>query len=159
MKAYFKSIPTPMGEFTFAVNEQGAVIGTAFGNLEMLQSRCAADEFSADASRTAAVAKEIVDYLGGRRREFNVAVAPKGTAFQQRVWQALLAIPYGETRTYGKIAEELGTGMRAVGGACGANPVALLVPCHRVVGKNGHLTGFAFGVTTKQRLLELEGAL
>ena len=158
MKAYFQSMNTPVGAFTFAVNEQGAVVGTAFGGLEALKDRCEADAFIADATRTAAAAKEITRYLDGKSRHFGVAVAPKGTAFQQRVWQALLAIPYGETRTYGQIAEELQTGMRAVGGACGANPVALLVPCHRVVGKRGHLTGFAFGIDTKQRLVELEGA-
>lgn len=158
MKVYAHSLITPMGEFSFAVNDQGAVIGTAFGDLKALQSRCDADEFIPDTVRTGAAAREISDYLDGRLTHFSTPVAPKGTAFQQRVWQALLAIPYGETRTYGMIAEELKTGMRAVGGACGANPVALIVPCHRVVGKRGHLTGFAFGIDTKQRLLELEGA-
>ena len=158
MKAYHHSMPTPLGEFTFAVNAEDAVIGTAFGGLDALRNRCEAAEFIADDKRTATAAGEIASFLNGNRRRFSLAVSLQGTAFQQRVWQALLEIPYGETRTYSQIAEALKTGVRAVGGACGANPAALVVPCHRVIGKRGHLTGFAFGVATKQRLLELEGS-
>lgn len=158
MKAYCHSMSTPIGEFTFAVDDQGAVIGTAFGGLKALAGRCRGAEFTEDSRRTASAAREISAYFKGGSHRLRIPVAPKGTPFQQRVWQALLTIPYGETRTYGEIAEMLQTGVRAVGGACGANPVALLVPCHRVVGKNGNLTGFAFGVDLKHRLLELERA-
>jgi len=83
---------------------------------------------------------------------------PEGTPFQQRVWQALSRIPYGETRTYGEIALEVGTsrGARAVGGACNKNPIWIAVPCHRVLGSNGSLTGYAYGTGVKQQLLTLE---
>jgi AraC family transcriptional regulator of adaptative response/methylated-DNA-[protein]-cysteine methyltransferase len=85
----------------------------------------------------------------------------RATAFQQRVWKALLAIPRGQTRTYAQIAEAIGSpsAVRAVGTACGANPLALVVPCHRVVGSSGRLTGYRWGVSRKQHLLEMEHAV
>ena len=83
-------------------------------------------------------------------------LAPRGTAFQRRVWGALLAIPYGETRTYGELAAELGSSPRAVGAAVGRNPISVIVPCHRVLGADGSLTGYAGGLARKQALLELE---
>ncbi len=98
------------------------------------------------------------EYFAGLRQEFDIPLAPKGTAFQQAVWDALLDIPYGETRSYGEIAAQLGkpNASRAVGGACHNNPIAILIPCHRVVGKNGSLTGYAGGLSTKEYLLSLE---
>ncbi|MPV35625.1 methylated-DNA--[protein]-cysteine S-methyltransferase [Georgenia subflava] len=104
-------------------------------------------------------ARELTEYFAGTRRAFTVPVRPRGTAFQQEVWRALMRIPYGQTRTYGQIAHELGLGpraVRAVGAANGRNPVAILVPCHRVVGADGALTGYVGGVETKQLLLDLE---
>lgn len=102
--------------------------------------------------------QQLQQYLDGMRRLFTVPVAPDGTDFSQRVWQALLDIPYGETRSYGQIASALGMpgGARAVGNACGKNPIGILIPCHRVIGSNGALTGFAGGIHRKQQLLELE---
>lgn len=104
-------------------------------------------------------AAEVIEYLAGKRREFTVPVKAKGTPFQQKVWAALQQIPYGETRTYGQIALEVGSskGARAVGMACNRNPVLLLIPCHRVVGSTGKLVGFAAGLSTKEWLLTLEG--
>ena len=86
----------------------------------------------------------------------NLPLAPRGTAFQRRVWNALLAIPYGETRTYGELAAELGSSPRAVGSAVGKNPISVIVPCHRVVGADGSLTGYAGGLDRKRALLALE---
>ena len=86
----------------------------------------------------------------------DVPLAPRGTAFQRRVWDALLAIPYGETRTYGELAAELGSSSRAVGSAVGRNPISVIIPCHRVLGADGSLTGYAGGLARKQALLELE---
>jgi methylated-DNA-[protein]-cysteine S-methyltransferase len=83
-------------------------------------------------------------------------MAPKGSAFQLRVWQALREIPVGETRSYGELAKGLGSSARAVGRANATNPICVIVPCHRVIGANGDLTGFAFGVEIKQWLLEIE---
>ena len=103
-------------------------------------------------------AAELAEYFAGTRREFTLPLAPAGTPFQQAVWEALRTIPYGETRTYGQLAAAVGKpkASRAVGGACHCNPIAILQPCHRVVGSTGKLTGYAYGVEMKQYLLELE---
>lgn len=103
-------------------------------------------------------AEQLREYLEGHRRVFEVALDLRGTAFQRAVWAALREIPYGTTRTYGEVAEAIGNSKaaRAVGAACGANPVAIVAPCHRVVGRGGGLGGYAGGVELKQRLIELE---
>jgi methylated-DNA-[protein]-cysteine S-methyltransferase len=99
-------------------------------------------------------------YFAGERREFDLPLDLRGTPFQQRVWAALRRIPHGETRSYGQLARSLGQpqAARAVAAAIGANPVAVVVPCHRVIGKDGTLTGFAGGLAMKRKLLELEQA-
>ncbi len=104
-------------------------------------------------------AKEIEEYLAGERKSFDIPYRLIGTEFQKKVWAALEKIPYGETRSYSEIAEAIGCGKasRAVGGACRKNPIAIIVPCHRVVGKSGALTGFAGGLEIKRKLLEAEG--
>lgn len=104
-------------------------------------------------------AVEVAEYLTGKRREFKIPVKAKGTPFQEKVWAALQRIPFGETRSYGQMAREVGSpkGARAVGMACNRNPVLLLIPCHRVVGSTGKLVGFAAGLPTKEWLLRLEG--
>ena len=101
---------------------------------------------------------QLEEYLAGERTEFDVPLCPRGTPFQQKVWQTLQTIPYGQTRSYGEIAEQIGRpkACRAVGMANHANPILVLIPCHRVVGKNGSLTGYTAGLELKQRLLELE---
>lgn len=105
--------------------------------------------------------EELGEYLAGARRSFTVALDPAGTPFQLQVWRALTGIPYGETRTYGAQAEAVGrpSAVRAVAAANGRNPLSIVVPCHRVIGANGSLTGYAGGLEVKRRLLELEGAL
>lgn len=104
------------------------------------------------------VVNQLGEYFQGLRSEFDLPLAPAGTAFQQRVWQRLQAIPHGQTRTYGEIAAQLDNpkGARAVGAAIGRNPIAIIVPCHRVIGSGGTLTGFAGGLSNKQWLLEHE---
>ena len=97
-------------------------------------------------------------YFAGETPEALPKLAPRGTAFQQKVWQALLQIPRGETITYGALAKTLGSHARAVGGAVGRNPISILIPCHRVIGADGSLTGYAGGTERKKRLLKLEGA-
>ena len=103
-------------------------------------------------------AAQFLEYLGGIRRSFDFPMFFSGTAFQLRVWNALLEIPYAQTRTYGEIAAAIGSPVaaRAVGMACSRNPIWIAVPCHRVVGKGQLLTGYAGGLDLKQRLLELE---
>lgn len=101
---------------------------------------------------------EVREYLDGNRMDFDIPVNVSGTPFQKRVWDALCRIPYGETRTYGEIARAVGSprGARAVGMACGQNPVMILIPCHRVIGSTGKLVGFAGGLSMKESLLKLE---
>lgn len=102
--------------------------------------------------------RQLEAFAAGAVREFDLPLAPQGSAFQQRVWQAISAIPAGETRSYGDLASALGTAPRAVGGACGRNPIPLIVPCHRVLGRgwSGGYTGGA-GLDTKRALLAFEG--
>ena len=104
--------------------------------------------------------KELADYMDGSLKEFSMPVDLHGTSFQQEVWNALQQIPYGVTKNYAEIAELIGKtkAVRAVGGAIGANPILIVVPCHRVIGKNGKLTGFRGGLEMKERLLLLEEA-
>ena len=105
-------------------------------------------------------ARQLGEYFAGQRQTFSVPLDFHGTTFQQAVWQRLLAIPYGETRSYGQLAAELGkpSAVRAVGAANGRNPISIIAPCHRVIGQNGSLTGFAGGLEVKARLLALESA-
>lgn len=108
-----------------------------------------------------ACAEQLTDYFAARRRSFELPLAAHGTPFQQSVWSALARIPYGELRSYRDIAQAIGNpaAVRAVGAANGRNPLPIVVPCHRVIGSNGTLTGFAAGLAAKSYLLRLEGAL
>ncbi len=160
MTHYFSTFATPLGDFSVAVDATGAVAATAFGGQAALRSRFEPDQLLADKTKAgAAVREQVLAYFAGRRREFDLPLAPAGTAFQQRVWTALRAIPFGETRSYGELAARLGSAPRAIGRANATNPVCLIVPCHRVIGADGSLTGFAFGEDLKHRLLAHEGAL
>lgn len=105
-----------------------------------------------------AAAEQLAAYFAGELTEFDFAFELRGSDFQRRVWQALLTIPYGETRSYGKIAAQIGApgSARAVGLANGHNPIAIVVPCHRVIGANGNLTGYGGGLDRKRTLLEME---
>ncbi len=104
--------------------------------------------------------KELNEYFSRQRKTFSVALDMRGTHFQKQVWEALLAIPYGETRSYSQIANQVGNpkATRAVGAANGQNPIPIIVPCHRVIGANGKLTGFGGGLEMKDQLLALEGS-
>jgi methylated-DNA-[protein]-cysteine S-methyltransferase len=159
MNLYTETFRTPFGPFSVAVNETGAVAGTAFGNLESLRTRLPDFHVIRENHLSHAVREQVLAYFAGKRRDFNLPLAPVGTEFQQRVWTALRAIPFGETRSYGELARALGSSPRAVGRANATNPICLVVPCHRVIGADGSLTGFAFGEEIKRRLLEHEGAM
>lgn len=106
--------------------------------------------------------RQLAAYLGGQLQEFSVPLDPHGTGFRRAVWDQALRIPYGHTVTYGELASRLGQGRsasRAVGNALGANPLPILIPCHRVLGSNGQLTGYSGGLAIKTRLLRIEGSL
>jgi methylated-DNA-[protein]-cysteine S-methyltransferase len=111
-----------------------------------------------EAARFAAVTRQLAEYFAGERSTFSLALAMEGSEFQRSVWRALVAIPYGETLSYGELARRVGSVARAVGMANGANPLPIVVPCHRVIGSDGSLTGFGGGLAVKRALLELEGA-
>ena len=102
--------------------------------------------------------QQLNEYFAGQRKQFSIALDMRGTRFQKNVWDALLAIPFGETRSYGQLAKQLGNpkASRAVGAANGRNPLSIIVPCHRVIGSSGKLTGFAGGLEVKAHLLSLE---
>lgn len=107
---------------------------------------------------TGKAAEQLNEYLAGRRKEFDIPLSPEGTEFQQAVWKALMEIPYGATRSYGQIAKSIGKprACRAVGMANNRNPIAILIPCHRVIGSCGKLTGYAGGLDIKEKLLDIE---
>ena len=162
MHLHASTFDTPCGPFSVAVTASGQVVATAFGELPALRSRLPEKYhlIGDTLGVTAPVQREVAEFFSGRRRVFSVPMAAQGTAFQKRVWAELAAIPFGQTRSYGQLATALGQSgaSRAVGRANAANPLALLVPCHRVIGADGDLGGFAFGAAIKQHLLTHEGA-
>jgi methylated-DNA-[protein]-cysteine S-methyltransferase len=141
---------TPMGRLSIGSNGH-AITRIAFGPVELEGIRKATE-------LTNRASNELQEYLAGRRTSFDLPLEPVGTAFQKRVWEALLRIPYGETRTYAQVAAMVGSpnGQRAVGAANNRNPIPILIPCHRVIGANGNLVGYAWGLPIKQFLLDLE---
>lgn len=149
---------TPLGDFTIACNERAEIVATAFGNRSVLQTRLGPARLVAGDDVCAASRAAVLAYFAGARRKFSLPLAATGSAFQHRVWAALREIPFGETRSYGALARELDSSPRAVGRGNATNPICLIVPCHRVIGADGSLTGFAFGEELKRRLLEHEGA-
>jgi methylated-DNA-[protein]-cysteine S-methyltransferase len=138
---------TPIGELTVS-EEDGAIVALDWGR-------------GRDQTRTpllAAAVSQLQDYFDGARSGFDLPLSPHGSAFQLRMWEALRAIPPGETRSYGELARALGNSARAIGQACGANPIPILIPCHRVLGAAGALAGYSGGEgpATKLWLLEHE---
>lgn len=155
----FKTIKTPVGKLKIhSQNKQLVAIEwqdekRVIKHLED-SVECRSDSFLDE------VESQIQEYFTGQRTQFSVDMKPIGTDFQKRVWNALREIPFGETKSYGEIASEIGSpkSSRAVGAANGKNPLSIVVPCHRVIGANGKLTGFAGGLDVKQKLLKLEGS-
>jgi methylated-DNA-[protein]-cysteine S-methyltransferase len=155
------NLPTPVGEFTVAVNENGALVAAIFADEQALAPLIGPDATLApSAARTAPALAELHAYFAGKLRAFTLPLAPVvGTPHRRRVWQALTRIPFGTTWSYARLAEETASVARAVGSANGANPISVVVPCHRVIGADGSLTGYAGGLERKRWLLRHEGAL
>lgn len=146
------SFPSPVGTLTaFAVNN--AVVALEWGKPEPSEQT--------PTDLLATVRSQMNAYFDGKLERFNLPLSPVGTEFQRRVWTAMAEIPYGQTQTYGELADAVGGVARAVGGACGMNPIPIILPCHRVVGRGGKLTGFSGGAgpESKAFLLKLEGAM
>lgn len=166
MTFYYQRISSPIGDLGLVVDEDDRLVRIAF-LAEVSEPLAAAieryfepsDDLVEDATRGAVAKTQLAEYFAGERREFDLELAPRGTPFQQRVWQDLLDIPAGQTRTYSEIARRLGRpgAARAVGRANATNPIPIIVPCHRVIGADGTLTGYAGGLPIKQGLLEIEG--
>jgi methylated-DNA-[protein]-cysteine S-methyltransferase len=154
----YKMMPSPVGQLKLVASDTG-LAAILWENDDPKRVRL--DIVGEDPSHPVLVETErqLREYFAGKRKTFNVKMEFAGTAFQRQVWKALLAIPFGETRSYGDIARALGNpaAVRAVGAANGKNPISIIAPCHRVIGANGKLTGFAGGLEAKARLLALEG--
>ena len=146
----FYSYPTPLGHLTIA-SDGASITGLAFGERDYPGSR-------RPTGLTNRAANEAQEYLAGKRRDFDLPLAPAGTDFQKRVWRALLDIPYGQTRSYSEVAAAIGkpAACRAIGGANNKNPIPLFIPCHRVINADGGIGGYASGLRIKRWLLDLE---
>ncbi len=153
---YFSTFETPLGEFSVAVDPTQRLVAAVFGGRATIRSRVPQGPLVEDRSRTADARAQLKDWFRGKRQDISLPLAPAGSAFQHRVWSALVSIPYGQTRSYGVIAKALRTSARAVGRANATNPICVVVPCHRVIGADGSLTGYAYGEDRKKALLELE---
>ncbi len=157
MAEYWDRITSPICDLTVVVDANGVVLRILLVDDESLPDPGGAERHPV---RCEEVTRQLSEYLAGRRRSFSLSVDPGGTDFQRRVWAAVGEIPYGRTSTYGAVAERLGDPktVRAVGRANGANPIPIVIPCHRVVGADGNLVGYGGGLPLKSALLELEGA-
>lgn len=157
MSLAHKTMPSPVGELKLVASDKG-LVAVLWPNDR--PRRVPLDETIVDNQHPILIETErqLHDYFAGHRRRFTLPLDMHGTPFQRDVWNALLAIPYGETRSYAQLANQLGNprATRAVGAANGRNPVSIIVPCHRVIGSSGTLTGFAGGVAVKAQLLKLE---
>ena len=149
-------INTPIGEIRTAA-ENGALIGLWFTGQKYYPVQVGTWVNNQDYSVFESLRDWLSDYFAGRCPGQAIELNPGGTDFQRSVWEALLRIPYGHVTTYGEIAKQLGCkSARAVGGAVGHNPISILIPCHRVIGSNGNITGYAGGIDKKRALLKME---
>ncbi len=157
---YYTRFETPLCEIILAGNEKGLSrlhLNTGKGKRDFKISK----EWNLNHSFFAEPIKQIKAYFDGNRKEFNVTLNPQGTAFQKKVWHELSGIAYGDLRTYKDIAKAVGNenASRAVGMANSKNPIPLIIPCHRVIGSNGKLTGFAHGLAIKKKLIDFENPI
>lgn len=155
MQVHYTYFPSPIGDLLLAgAGEQLSLIGFPEGKGRMRH----AEVWLPDDSAFGEVKRQLAAYFGGELTCFTLPLSPRGTAFQQQVWEALRTIPYGQTRSYGEVARQIGKpqASRAVGAANGRNPLPIVIPCHRVIGSTGTLTGFGGGLEAKAVLLRLE---
>ena len=157
MSLLYKTMSSPVGELTLVANES-ALAAILWENDKPTRVRLGPMSAVTSAPILYQAEEQLNEYFAGTRTRFELALNFVGTEFQRKVWAALLTIPFGETRSYSDIALQIGNAnaVRAVGAANGKNPISIVAPCHRVIGKSGDLTGFAGGVETKRILLELE---
>lgn len=162
----YATVDSPLGELLLVGEKAAGPVGVALASLSLPGQKGRAvvqDGWTREPGAFTGIAAQLREYFEGRRTRFDIPYADgRGTDFQRRVWAALDDVPYGETVSYGQIAERVGAsgaGVRAVGTAIGRNPLLVVRPCHRVIGADGALRGYAGGLERKERLLGLEGAL
>ncbi len=157
MSLAYKTMDSPVGKLKLVASGKG-LVAVLWENDEPLRVRLGEQVKEEGHPILLQAERQLGEYFAGQRMSFSVPIDLGGTPFQKNVWDALLAIPFGETRTYGELARRLGNpkASRAVGAATGKNPISIIVPCHRVIGSTGRLTGFAGGLEAKARLLTLE---
>ena len=158
MRYEYTLMPSPVGELTL-VARAGKLSAVLWEQERANRVRLGPLHEANDNPVLLETQRQLREYFAGSRNRFELELDFTGTAFQQQVWQALLTIPFGETRSYSQIAQQIGNpkAVRAVGAANGRNPISIIAPCHRVIGASGELTGFAGGLQAKQYLLALEG--
>ena len=157
MKLFFKEISSPVGKLKLVANDK-ALVAILWEEEKIGRVRLTQMELSNKHPVLIDTETQLKEYFNGKRKTFDLRLDPIGTEFQNKVWRALREIPFGETCSYGELAKKLGSpkASRAVGAANGKNPISIVVPCHRVIGQNGKLTGFAGGLDKKEILLKLE---
>jgi methylated-DNA-[protein]-cysteine S-methyltransferase len=155
----YKRMPSPVGTLTLVASDHG-LAAVLWENDRPRRVRLNLEAEAHGHPVLVEAERQLAEYFAGRRKQFTVKLDVAGTPFQRQVWNALLTIPFGETRSYRQIANQIGNprAVRAVGAANGRNPLSIVAPCHRVIGSSGALTGFAGGLDVKARLLALEGA-
>jgi methylated-DNA-[protein]-cysteine S-methyltransferase len=153
--SYFSMVESPVGPLTL-VGEGDELVGVYFANASVAAARPSG--WVRDDGRLRPAAAQLGEYFAGRRTRFDLPLAPRGTAFQRAVWTALLEIPFGATASYGELARAIGkpAACRAVGAANGRNPLSIVIPCHRVIGADGSMTGYGGEIARKRTLLDLE---
>ena len=158
MAFWYKMTNSPVGELKLVATEEG-LAAVLWENDDPKRVRFRPQQEDLHHATLLEAERQLREYFSGKRQQFSLPLVFIGTEFQKNVWAALVTIPFGETRTYGQIAQQIGnpTAVRAVGAANGRNPLSIIAPCHRVIGTNGKLTGFAGGLPTKAFLLRLEG--
>lgn len=163
---HYTSIKSPIGDLTLVASEKGLfyiflpVKGHEITET-LLRKKLPKIDFLKDDGRLRETVRQLGEYFQGKRKVFSVPVDLRGTEFQKKVWKALAGVPFGKTESYGDIAKRIRRpkAARAVGAACGANPIPIIIPCHRIIGKGGSLTGFGGGVEMKKKLLKLEKSI
>ncbi len=155
---YYHHIDSPLGEILLVANDDRSLSGLYLSGQKHLPAVASHWQATPALAIFAHTQTQLAEYFQGKRHAFDLPIAPQGTDFQQLVWQHLQQIPSGQTRSYGELARSIGqpTAARAVGAANGRNPIAIVIPCHRVIAGNGKLTGYAGGLDRKQWLLKLE---
>ena len=156
-EASYTRIDSPVGKLLLAADAQGLRL-VSFESSK--RAATVQPEWKEDNAPFAEVIRQLKEYFSGELKQFDLPLAPEGTEFQLRVWNTLRTIPYGETISYAQLAQKIGNpqAVRAVGLANGCNPIPIIVPCHRVIGSDGSLTGFGGGLANKQKLLALESS-